>query len=133
MKPRPYSLRVHAARALFALLVAGAAAALPAAPLTDAQKIDALIRAVEARSDLRFVRLDAPHSASEAAQMLRVKLAYAGSRVRTVDDFIDGIATATLSGKPYYVRYPDGHQVTSAEFLRAELRRIDAPAAANSR
>jgi len=119
--------------ALLAVLVVQgvlAATAAPTAPLSDAEKIQALIRTVEARKDLQFIRLDTPHSSREAANVLRIKLAFAGDRVKTVDDFIDHVATATQSGKPYYVRYPDGSEVTSAEFLRQELKRIEHPPAA---
>jgi hypothetical protein len=119
--------------ALLAVLVVqgvSAATAVPTAPLSDAEKIQALIRTVEARKDLQFIRLDVAHSAREAANVLRIKLAFAGDRVKTVDDFIDHVATATQSGKPYYVRYPDGTEVTSAEFLRQELKRIEHPPAA---
>ncbi|MDQ2964204.1 MAG: DUF5329 domain-containing protein [Pseudomonadota bacterium] len=103
---------------------------MSAAPLTDAEKIEALIVAVEARNDLKFIRLGTVHTAGEAGRMLRVKLAFAGDRVKTVDDFIDHVATATMSGKPYLVRYPDGKEGTSAEFLRQELKRIERALAA---
>ena len=119
--------------ALHAVLVVqgvSAATAVPTAPLSDAEKIQALIRTVEARKDLQFIRLDVAHSAREAANVLRIKLAFAGDRVKTVDDFIDHVATATQSGKPYFVRYPDGREVSSAEFLRQELKRIEQPPAA---
>ena len=118
--------------ALLAVLVVQgvlAATVAPTAPLSDAEKIQALIRTVEARKDLQFIRLDTAHSSREAANVLRIKLAFAGDRVKTVDDFIDHVATATQSGKPYYVRYPDGREVTSAEFLRQELKRIEHPPA----
>ena len=121
--------------ALLAVLVLQTALATSApavAPLNDAEKIDALIRAVEARRDLQFIRLDVAHSAGEAAGLLRIKLA--GSRVKTVDDFIDYVATASsTTGQPYFVRYPDGRQVTSAAFLREELKRIEsAPVAGDA-
>jgi hypothetical protein len=125
--------RAGAFVALLAVLVVhgvSAATAVPTAPLSDAEKIQVLIRTVEARKDLQFIRLDVAHSAREAANVLRIKLAFAGDRVKTVDDFIDHVATATQSGKPYYVRYPDGTEVTSAEFLRQELKRIEHPPAA---
>ena len=123
--------------ALLAVLVLQTALATSApavAPLNDAEKIDALIRAVEARRDLQFIRLDVAHSAGEAAGLLRIKLAFAGSRVKTVDDFIDYVATASsTTGQPYFVRYPDGQQVTSAAFLREELKRIEsAPVAGDA-
>jgi len=118
--------------ALFAALFARAAPAAnpPAAPLTEKEKIEALIRSVEDRKDLQFFRLGSVHSSSEAANMLRVKLSFAGDRVKTVDDFIDHVATQTMSGSPYFVVYPDGRQVSSAEFLRQELKRIERSPAA---
>jgi hypothetical protein len=127
---KPNRFTAGAFVALLAVLVVQgvlAATVAPTAPLSDAEKIQALIRTVEARKDLQFIRLDTAHSSREAANVLRIKLAFAGDRVKTVDDFIDHVATATQSGKPYYVRYPDGKEVTSAEFLRQELKRIEHP------
>ena len=95
-----------------------------ARPMTEKEKIDALIQRIETRNDLQFIRLGSVHSASEAAQMLRTKLYWAGSRVKTVDDFIDHVANGTVSGSPYFVVYPDGTKVPSTQFLRAELKRI---------
>src|SRR5258708_39154971 len=95
------------------LQTAHAAVRTTVAPVSDAEKIDALIRAVEARKELHFIRLDVAHSAGEAAGLLRIKLAFAGSRVKTVDEFIDYVATASsTTGKPYFVRYPSGRQAT---------------------
>jgi uncharacterized protein DUF5329 len=110
--------------AILAAVVAHGASA-GATPLSESEKIDALIHAVEARADLQFIRMNTPHSAAEAATMLRIKLSIAGSRVTTADDFIDKIGTHGVAGDPYFVRYPDGSQVSSAVFLRQELRRIE--------
>lgn len=107
-----------------ALFVCGALAATPS-PLSESDKIDALIRSVETRTDLTFLRNDTAYSAREAGRHLRTKLIFAGSRVKTADDFIDHIAAgSSMSGKPYLVRFLDGRLVTSAEFLRQELKRI---------
>lgn len=114
-------------------LASGALAALPA-PLSEAAKIDALIRAIEARSDLRFLRNEVEYSASEAALHLRMKLAIAGSQIKTADDFIEHLATgSSVTGKPYLVRFVDGKLVPSAEFLRGELKRISQPTTASIR
>lgn len=94
--------------------------------LTEKAKIDALLQTIEARDDLKFIRLGSIHSSTEAAQMLRLKLRFAGGRVKTANDFVEHVANATVSGSPYYVVYPDGRRTTSVEFLRGELRRIDA-------
>jgi hypothetical protein len=101
-----------------------------ATPMTEQEKIDALIHVVETRNDLQFIRLGEAHSGSEAARVLRTKLWYAGSRVKTADEFIVHIASATVSGSTYFVRYPDGKQVPSAEFLRNELKKITQASAA---
>ena len=62
------------------------------------------------------------HSAAEGAQHLREKLAKAGDRVKTTDDFITGIAsTSYLSGKPYLVKFADGHTQPTGDWLRAHL------------
>ena len=114
------------------LLIVGTtlAGAAHAKPMSEKEKIDALIHAVEVRNDLQFIRLGEAHSGSEAARVLRMKLFYAGSRVKTADEFIDHIASATVSGSTYFVRYPDGTQVPSAQFLRSELKRITQASAA---
>jgi hypothetical protein len=138
MQPMPTVIsRRRTLGVFFALLsvpfVRAAAAAAPAAPLTEKEKIEALIRAVEARKDLQFFRLGSVHSSSEAANMLRVKLSFAGDRVKTADEFIEHVGTQTVSGSPYFVIFPDGRRVPSAEFLRQELKRIERePAAATT-
>jgi hypothetical protein len=113
---------------LASIFLASGAVAAPPAPLSEAAKIDALIRAVEAHSELRFLRNDVEYSASEAALHLRMKLAIAGSQIKTVDDFIEHLATgSSVTGKPYLVRFIDGKLVPSAEFLRGELKRLSQP------
>jgi hypothetical protein len=126
------SNRLSRWRTIRALLIfAGITAFVPlqAAEMTEPQKIEALIGVVESRNDLKFIRLGSEHSSNEAAQMLRTKLAFAGSRVKTADEFIKYVATQTVSGSPYYVVYPDGRRITSAEFLRGELKRLSPTAA----
>lgn len=129
MNPAPRkTLRAGVGKAAIVLLwmmvQASLATQVHAAQMTEREKIDALLHDVEVRDDLRFVRLGSIHSSTEAAQMLRVKLRFAGSRVKTVNQFIDYIASATESGSPYYVIYPDGRQVPSRVFLREELKRL---------
>ncbi|MEP7063423.1 MAG: DUF5329 family protein [Betaproteobacteria bacterium] len=119
---KPAIAVVFAAFVLCAQLTA--VASVHAAPMTERQKIDALLDDVESRNDLKFIRLGSVHSGGEAAQMLRIKLRFAGSRVKTANEFIEYIASATASGHPYLVVYPDGRQVSSAIFLRAELKRL---------
>src|SRR5947208_1538658 len=88
----------------------------------DAQakaEIDGLISYVET-SHVRFIRNGSDYSGAEGAQHLRDKLAKAGDRVKTADDFITGIASASyLSGKPYLVKFADGHTQPTGDWLKA--------------
>jgi len=53
---------------------------------------------------------------------LRNKLAKAGNRVKTTDDFITGIASKSyLPGKPYLAKFSDGHTQLTGNWLRAHL------------
>ena len=84
-------------------------------------EIDELITFVRT-SDVRFIRNGKEYSGAEGAQHLRDKLGRAGDRVKTIDDFITGIASKSyLSGKPYLVKFPDGRTQPTGDWLRAHL------------
>ena len=86
-------------------------------------EIDELIAFVRT-SDVRFIRNGSEYSAAEGADHLAVKLARAGDRVKTTDDFINGIASKSyLSGKPYLVKFADGRTQPTGDWLRAHLGR----------
>ena len=104
---------------LLALLPALAAAAPPAG---EQARIDALIGAVEAERDLRFVRNGKAYSAAEAAQFLREKQRMTGPDLATAEDFIEHIGSrSSTTGQPYLIRFADGRQQPAADFLRARL------------
>jgi hypothetical protein len=101
-----------------------------ATQLSEAQKIQALIASVEHLQGAVFIRNGSEHDAAAAADHLRRKLDFAGSRIKTADQFIDKLATgSSMSGKPYRIRFADGHSVESAVYFRAELRKLEAPKA----
>ncbi len=84
---------------------------------TEHNKIDKLIQAI-AMSKVRFIRNDREYSALEGASHLKRKWRRAGSRIQTVDDFIDHIASrSSLSGKLYHVKLQDGTVIESAKWL----------------
>ena len=92
-------------------------------PQTKAE-IDELIFFVQT-SGVRFIRNGTEYSGAEAAQHLRDKLDKAGDRVKTTDDFITGIASKSyISGKPYLVKFADGHTQLAADWLRAHVAEI---------
>jgi len=103
----------------------GSATATPSA--AEQARIDRLIDAVAQNKHCRFIRNGTDYSPANAAEFLRQKLRFRGGRVKTVHDFIDQIATkSSTTGEIYKVRLADGREVSSADFLRAELTRIEA-------
>jgi len=94
-------------------------------PAPEAQKIEALIRAVENLQGAVFLRNGAEHSAQAAGAHLRLKLRNAGKRVKSAADFIRHCGTASSStGEPYRIRYQDGREVACSDFLWSELKRL---------
>ena len=121
-------------RALLILLLAAwmapmALAATPAAstPRNETARIEALIDAVGRLEGAVFIRNGSEHTAAEAASHLRLKWRNASRRVHTAEEFIGYCATASsMTGRKYRIRFADGHEVDSADYFRAELRRYDA-------
>lgn len=82
-----------------------------------------------ANADAKFVRNGKAYPPAEAADHLRGKLKSAGERVRTAEDFIEGVASKSyLSGKPYQMKLPDGTLQPAGPWLTAALKRHRAAA-----
>ena len=114
-------------RLLLAAVLAGAARITrAAADELEQARIDRLIRFVETRKEMVFVRNGKDHSCREAAMFLRAKYAKLGEHVTTAAQFIYQIASrSSTTGEPYKVRFADGHMLPAAKVLREELSRID--------
>jgi hypothetical protein len=105
----------------FPAVVAGQTA-LPA----ERQKIESLIRQVGGLKDAKFIRNGSTHDVSTAVRFLRGKWEANDADVKTARDFIDKVASASgTSGKPYLIRFKDGRQTKSRDFLLAELKKIE--------
>lgn len=88
----------------------------------EQDKIDYLIAAIANLHDARFIRNGNEYDARRAVDHLRLKLRYAGDRVVTAEDFIADCATgSSISGEPYRIKFPDGHIIAVAMFLRGKL------------
>mgnify|MGYP002621962165 FL=1 len=110
---------------LFVLLLL-AAAPLFARDAAENARIEALIGKIEALEGAKFVRNGKAHDAAEAADHLRMKLKRAGDRVKTAEDFIDGIATkSSVTGRPYRIRFKDGSETETGPWLHDRLNEID--------
>lgn len=91
--------------------------------------IEALIASVAQLGDATFLRNGKSYPAATAARFLREKWQSRQSEVRSAEEFIDRIASfSSTTSKPYLIRFADGRQVSSAEYLRAELAKLRAKA-----
>lgn len=96
------------------------------ASLTEGRQIERLIQMVAELTDATFIRNGVEHSATEAADHLRMKWEAAGARITTAEQFIDDIASrSSITGKPYEIRHADGRIVQSGAYLRERLRQIE--------
>ena len=95
-------------------------------PLSDEQKIEALIASVAGLRGAVFIRNGSEYDGKAAADHLRTKREKAGSGVKTPDDFIRLCGSvSSMSGRPYEIRYADGRVETSEAFLRARLVELE--------
>ena len=59
-------------------------------------------------------------------RFLRGKWEANDAEVKTARDFIDKVASVSgTSGKPYLIRFKDGREIKSQEFLLAALKKIE--------
>ena len=93
------------------------------APAPEKEKIEALIERVGQLKDVKIIRNGWSYEPATAARFLRGKWAANDAEIKTARDFIDKVAST--SGKPYLIRFKDGRELPSREFLLAELRTIE--------
>ena len=108
------------------LLITTVQVAALSATATEKQKIEALIQQVSELKDARFVRNGSAYNSKSAAIFLRRKWQANQSEVRSARDFIDKVASYSgTSGKPYLIRFKDGKEIHSREFLLARLKTLE--------
>ena len=94
---------------------------------TERHTIEALIASVAALGDATFIRNGKSYDAASAARFLREKWESREDEVRTAEDFIERVASfSSTTSKPYRIRFADGREIPSADYLRAELAKIRA-------
>ena len=109
---------------LLLLLAAGVAAQTP--PLREQSRIEYLIASVELMRDAQFIRNGSTYDAHAAADHMRRKLRFAGSRVRSAEEFIRYCASvSSVTGRPYEIRFADGRVEPAAAFLTRKLAEFD--------
>ena len=90
-------------------------------------KIEALLKNLESLKDASFIRNDTALPPKDAAALMRKKWESMSDEIKTATDFIDKIMTASSSGakKPYVIRYKDGKETKCADYLKAELKKLE--------
>ena len=97
------------------------------APAPERQKIESLIKQVGEIKDAKFIRNGSTYEISTAVRFLRGKWEANDSVVKTAQDFVDKVASASgTSGKPYLIRFKDGREIKSRDFFLAELKKPEA-------
>lgn len=110
------------------LLAASAAARADATRAVEMQKIESLISTVENLKDATFIRNGTEYDCKAAAKHMRTKWEFAGDRVKTARQFIRDLASSSSeTGQPYLIRFKDGREIKSGDFLSAELDKLESP------
>lgn len=85
------------------------------------KEIEFLIHEVE-KSSCRFLRNGKSYSAHEAANHMRMKYDYAGSKIHDITSFIEKVATkSSLTGRPYFIECDGRPREPSAVWLKSRL------------
>lgn len=111
---------------LLALLVTPSFLGAQNLPAIEKQRIEALIKQVGELKDAKFVRNGSSYEPATAVRFLSGKWNANKSEVNSARDFIDKVATKSgTSGKAYLMRFNDGKEVPSRDFLLAELKKLE--------
>ena len=94
---------------------------------SENEKIEALIAHVEGLKQAKFVRNGVEYDARIAGKFLRYIWHENKAKVQTADDFIRVEATASGAGNPYLVRFPDGRESKSRDYLHELLKKMEMP------
>lgn len=89
---------------------------------TEEEKIELLLEKVAA-SYVTFIRNGNEYPPAEAADHLRMKWNNARDKVKTLDDFIEHIASSSSSsGEPYQIKLPDGSTVSANTWMKEQAK-----------
>ena len=106
------------------LLIAPPIGAATSTRTDPTAEIEALLTRV-ADSGLTFVRGGSEYDSKKAAQHLRTKWKYAGSRIQTAEQFIEHIGSrSSTTGKPYHIKHPDGTTEEAGPWLERLLAEV---------
>ena len=111
---------------LLLLLTAPSFVLAQSLPVTEQQKIETLITQVGSLKDAIFIRNGSKYGAWTAVVFLRGKWNANASAIKNAHDFVDKVGTMSgTSGEPYLIRFSDGKEIHSRDYLLAELKKIE--------
>jgi len=101
----------------------------------EKEKIEGLLKSLENLKEATFIRNDRPYTPREAAAMMRNKWELQEDEIKTAAEFILKVMSVSTSGarKPYLIRFKDGKEIKCADYLKAELKRLEAEPKANEK
>jgi hypothetical protein len=89
-------------------------------------RIDHLLQSVENLEGAVLIRNGTEYKPKDAVSHLRMKLDKVDDKIKTAENFIDGLASkSSVSGKAYQIRKSDGTAVTTSAFFYARLKEYD--------
>ena len=107
-------------------IVAFLPCSLGARDAREQARIDFLIHGVETATNVKFVRNGSEYDGVAGAKHLRMKLGYAGERVKTAEDFVKYCASeSSFTHQKYKIRAADGTTSDAATYFQARLREFD--------
>lgn len=97
--------------------------------LSEKAKIEALITHLETLKDATFIRNGSDYDSKTAAKFLRAKWQSHEKEIKTAGDFIAKVATkSSTSGKAYLIRIKGAPETPCADYLTAQLNKLEAAA-----
>jgi hypothetical protein len=93
-------------------------------PISEKQKIEALIKNIEELKDAKFVRDNQEFGAKMAANHLRRKWNKYQEKIQTAQDFIKIVASTSSSGTPYRIKFKD-REIESSKYLLEVLNKLE--------
>jgi hypothetical protein len=112
--------------AMWLLLAVLGSAPAQEMPAPEKEKVEALIKHLEGLKDAKFVRNGTEYDAATAAKFVRGKWEANAAEIKSAKDFIEKAASvSSTTGKPYLIRFKDGKEVKSRDYLLAELEKLE--------
>jgi hypothetical protein len=94
--------------------------------MTEPQTVEYLIDSIAKLEGATFIRNDGEHSAATAAALMRYRWNRDKDKLKTAEEFVKELASkSSTTGKPYVIRFKDGTEVKSGEYLLKKLAALD--------